>query len=204
MSLMPQEIMFKEAYVITQAAKKLGNTLDPVIEMVTKNVIDEKNLLITGIGKNSYIAQKLASTYSSIGIPSYYFDCYNSLHGDLGLIRQGQLMMCFSKSGKTDELIHAFDLCGKKGAILININCNPEAEINKVVNKYNGINISLECEFEADQNGVAPTTSSALFLSLGDAIGCCVSANIGFDKSKFLQNHPGGALGAMLRQQLEQ
>lgn len=204
MKLLPQEVMFKEAYVISQVAKKLGNSLDETINIITQNVKNNQNLLITGIGKNSYIAKKLASTYSSIGIPSYYFDCYNALHGDLGLIRSDQLIMTFSKSGKTEELLHTIELCGKRGAKIININCNENAPINKIVSKYNGINISVECELEADYNNLAPTASSTLFLSLGDAVGCCVSANIDFDKPRFLQNHPGGTLGETLRHLLEE
>ena len=144
----------------------------------------------------------MAATFSSIGIPTFYLDSYNALHGDLGMVIKDQVVMAFSKSGKTQELLTTFEACGIKGAKLISITCNPTSSLGIITKKYNGYDIALPCEFEADENNLAPTCSSTLFLAVGDSIGCCVSSELKLTREDFLKNHPAGSLGSMLQHEL--
>lgn len=201
--MIPQEILFKEAYVILQTAKNMPNEINSVIDLVVENAGKNKHIIITGVGKNADIAEKMASTYSSIGIPSFYLDAYEALHGDLGMVVKDQLVIAYSKSGNTEELSSAFIACGKKGAKLVSITCNKDSDLGKISTKYNGIDVVLDCEFEADEHNLAPTCSSTLFLAIGDSIGCTASWKLKFSKEDFLTNHPGGSLGSMLKKELE-
>lgn len=199
----PQEVMFKEAYVILQNAKKITNELDQIIDLVYQNAKNNKHLIITGIGKNSDISKKLSATYSSMGIPTFYLDAYNALHGDLGMVLKDQILIGYSKSGNTPELNHTFEACGKKGAFLISITCCKDSHLGKITKKYHGIDLTLDCEFEADENNLAPTCSSSLFLVIGDAIGCCASSKLNFTRHDFLDRHPAGSLGKALKKEFE-
>lgn len=200
MIVSPQEVLFKEAYCILQVAKNLTNELDPIIDIIYNNVIDNKHTIITGIGKNSDIACKMAATYSSIGIPSFYLDAYKALHGDLGVVLPNSIVIGLSKSGNTEELNYTFEACGQRGAKLVSLTCNKESSLGKITNKFNGIDVSFVCEGEADEHNLAPTSSSTLFLAIGDAIGCSVSSRLNWSKDQFLINHPAGSLGRQLRQ----
>lgn len=200
--MLPQEVLFKEAYVILQAAKSISNELDPVIDCIVANKVKGFHLILSGAGKNANIAQKAADTFSSMDIPSFYLDAYSALHGDIGVVLKDQLIIGLSKSGNTEELNVAFDIAGKKGAKLVGITCNKEAGLGKICKKYNGIEVYVPCEFEADALNVAPTCSSTLLLSICDAIGCVAAEKLGLTKEKFLENHPAGSLGTQLRKEL--
>jgi arabinose-5-phosphate isomerase len=201
MIISPQEVLFKEAHCILQVAKNLGNELDPIIELIYNNVIDGKHTIITGIGKNSDIACKMAATYSSIGIPAFYLDAYKALHGDLGVVLPGSVIVGLSKSGNTEELNYTFEACGKRGAKLISLTCNKESSLGKITKRFEGIDVAFVCEGEADEHNLAPTSSSTLFLAIGDAIGCSVSSRLLWSREQFLMNHPAGSLGKQLRQE---
>ncbi len=199
-----QEVMFKEAYIIIQNAKKITNELDPVVDLIVNSVKQDHHIILTGIGKNSDICKKMAATYCSIGIPAFYLDSYHALHGDLGVILPNRVVISFSKSGNTPELVHTFEAAGKIGAKLVSITCNPNSEVGKTTKKYNGTDIVLDCEFEVDALNTAPTASSTLFLTIGDAIGCVASEKLGFTKEDFLLRHPAGSLGSSLKKELHQ
>jgi arabinose-5-phosphate isomerase len=200
--MIPNEVLFREAYAILQAAKTITNELDTVINLIVENVRSQRYIILTGIGKNASIAQKVSSTYSSIGIPSFYLDGFSALHGDLGMIVKNQLIIGFSKSGNTKELTQTFDACGTKGAMLVSITTNHNSTLGYMATKYNGINIVLPFDNEADEHGLAPTSSSTLFIAIGDAIGCTASSKLNFTKEQFLSNHPNGSLGEKLKKDL--
>lgn len=198
----PSEIMMKEAFTILQNAKSITNEFDPVIDLVVQSAKNNNIIFVGGIGKNRIIGEKMAATLTSLSIRTVYFSAFEFPHGDAGLILPGQLVIVFSKSGSTNELVDAFDQCGKRGAKLVAITCKKENELSILVNKYNGIHIGLTCEMEADEFEIVPSCSSTLFISIADAIGICASHRLGLTKEQFYQNHQGGQLGKQLKQEL--
>lgn len=202
--MLVEEALFKEAFVILQNAKALPKEINDVVELVVESAKVGRYVVNTGIGKNELIAQKAAATYNSLSIPSFFLDAYCSLHGDLGMITPGQLIIAYSKSGSTPELLSTFEACGKRNTKLVSITCTNDSALGKIAKSYNGLDIVLSCEFEADKLNVAPTCSSTLFIAIADAIGCAAAFRLGLTKEQFLANHPNGSLGNQLREELGQ
>jgi arabinose-5-phosphate isomerase len=197
------EVLMKEAYVLLQAAKFITNEFDPVIDLMIASVKNDKYIVCLGLGKNEIIAMKFATTNNSFGISSICLDSTNAQHGDLGATKSGQLVVCFSKSANTEELIITAEACCKKGCKLVAITCNAEEnKLSRLTLQYDGIHIPLPCEFECDALSLAPTASSTLFVAIADALACVVADKLGLTREQFYQNHPSGSLGKQLKEEL--
>lgn len=156
-------------------------------------------IVVTGIGKNAAIAKKSCETGASLGINTMYLDTANALHGDLGFVQREDIIFFLSKSGTTKETCELFrqvrvldiDTTG------ILVHCGDFA--------MNGadIDINLGNINEADLNGLAPTTSSTMFIAFLDTVFATLSYLMNFKKEDFLRLHPSGALGDKLREELE-
>jgi arabinose-5-phosphate isomerase len=197
------EVLLREAYILIQAAKFITNEFEPVVDLMLESVKNNKYIICLGLGKNEIISMKFATTNNSLGIPSICLDSTNAQHGDLGLARSGQLVICFSKSANTEELVITAEALCDRGCKLVAITCNSETnKLSKLTQQYNGIHISLSCEFECDALGLAPTASSTLFVAVADALACVVADKLGLTKEQFYANHPSGSLGAQLKKEL--
>jgi arabinose-5-phosphate isomerase len=196
------EVMMKEAFVILQNAKSITNEFEPVIDLVIQSAKDNNIIFVGGVGKNRIIGEKMAATLTSLSIRTVYFSAFEIPHGDLGLILKNQVVIVFSKSGNTAELLEAFNQCGERGAKLVAITCNKENKLKELTDKYDGIHIGLSCELEADKFSIVPSCSSTLFISVADAIGIAASDRLNLTKEQFYANHKGGSLGARLKKEL--
>jgi len=148
-----------------------------------------KNIFFSGMGKCSFVAGKLAATFSSLGIPSFELDCANALHGDVGKVRRGDIVFLFSKSGETDEVIQLAKFL-QPIAVTVAITCN-----NSSLVKLCDYSFIINEQSEACHLNLAPTTSTTCMLVVGDAIGVAASSALGFSKSDFHIKHPKGKLG---------
>lgn len=144
-------------------------------------------LVFTGVGKNGMIAHKLASTFNSLGIRSIFIDPVEALHGNMGFVQREDLVIALSKSGATQEL---YGFLEKLETSIILFHSN------KSYKKLPWIidNLYIPVEQEADQNNMAPTTSSICYMAVLQAIACEIST---VTKEGFKLNHPGGALGRL-------
>jgi arabinose-5-phosphate isomerase len=196
------EIMMKEAFVILQNAKSITNELDPVIDLVVENVKQKRWIGLTGIGKNEIIAIKSSATYNSLSIPSFFIDAATALHGDIGCVNKDQLIIAYSKSGNSIEVVNTLEECGRREAKIVCITCSKSNKMSELAEKYNGIHIGLSCDMEADFLDLVPSASSTLFIAVADAIGICAAEKLGLTKEKFHLNHPAGSLGQKLEEEL--
>lgn len=189
-----QEVLFKEAHTIIKAAKTITTQVEPIIEKILDT---DKHIAITGIGKNADIAKKIAATWSSLGIPSFYIDAYHALHGDLGMLKPGQVLIGLSRSGNTKELLAMFDHAGKLGVYICGLTCNKQSKLFEVIKKFDGYSLYIPCDFEADELNLAPTCSSTVLLAVGDSIGVVASSRLTpkFTIQTFHNLHPEGSLG---------
>lgn len=151
-------------------------------------------LVVTGIGKSAIIAQKIVATLNSTGTPSLFLHASEAIHGDLGMVQPGDVVICISKSGNSPEIKVLVPLLKRFGNILIGMTANKTSFLGKesdyVLNAY--------VEQEACPNNLAPTNSTTAQLVLGDALAVCLMELRNFKSEDFAKYHPGGALGKQL------
>lgn len=151
-------------------------------------------LVVTGIGKSAIIAQKIVATLNSTGTPSVFLHASEAIHGDLGMVQPGDVVICISKSGNSPEIKVLVPLLKRFGNVLIGMTGNKTSFLGKesdyVLNAY--------VEQEACPNNLAPTNSTTAQLVLGDALAVALMELKNFRSEDFAKYHPGGALGKQL------
>ena len=152
------------------------------------------NIVLMGIGKSGNIAAKISSTFSSTGTPSFYLNAAEASHGDLGSLKKNDILVIFSFSGETEEIVQIFPAFKSKVRSIVSITGNEESSIAK----YSNLNLHLEISEEACPLNLAPTTSSSAMLILGDALAIAILEARKFSPEDFAKNHPGGKLGKSL------
>ena len=152
------------------------------------------NIVLMGIGKSGNIAAKISSTFSSTGTPSFYLNAAEASHGDLGSLKKNDILVIFSFSGETEEIVQIFPTCKSKVRTIVSITGNEESSLAKNSN----LNLHLEISEEACPLNLAPTTSSSAMLILGDALAIAILEARKFSPEDFAKNHPGGKLGKSL------
>ena len=149
------------------------------------------NLFLMGIGKSGNIAEKICSTLSSTGTPAIYINAAEASHGDLGMLTKKDLLIVFSFSGETEEILKILPSCKKKVKDILSVTGNEKSTLSK----NSKISITLQIDEEACPMDLAPTTSSTSMLLLGDAIAISLLEAKNFSPKDFAENHPGGSLG---------
>ena len=148
-------------------------------------------IFFTGVGKNGHVAAKAASTFSSIGLPCFYINPVDSVHGDMGVINSKDLIIAVSKSGNTEELVNFLHHVHPKECTVVSIHSNPG---NKSL-VYSNLNINLHIEREAGHLNIVPTSSIAVFTIFLQSVACEISKRKELTLRQFVENHPGGSIG---------
>ena len=156
-------------------------------------------VILVGLGKSGLIAQKIAATLTSTGTPSLFLHAGESSHGDLGIITRQDVVIVFSYSGETSEILQTIGHIQAIGAPLIAMTGN----INSTLAKATNVHLSVAVEKEACPLGLAPTASSTATLALGDALAMCLLEQRKFSEEDFALFHPGGSLGRKLTIKIE-
>ncbi len=177
------------------AILNLENFVDDSFAEVVNNILSsEGRLIVTGIGKSANISQKLVSTLNSTGQPAVFMHAADAIHGDLGNIQKGDIVLCISKSGNTPEIKSLIPLIKGMGNIIVAISGNKDSFLAKNASW----NIDASVEKEACPNNLAPTTSTTAQLVMGDALAVCLLKARNFSDADFARFHPGGSLGKKL------
>ncbi len=168
-------------------------------------------IVVTGMGKSGIIARKIAATLNSTGTPALYMHPVEAVHGDLGMVVKGDLVMALSASGETEEILRLLATIKRLRVPLISLTgdalCAPKAAgkkaratTTKVSTLAAAADVALDCSVdkEACTLGLAPTASTTTMLALGDALAMTLSAKRGFKEEDFANLHPGGKLGKRL------
>ena len=156
-------------------------------------------VIFMGVGKSAHIGQKLAATFASLGIPSFFVHSTESMHGDLGMIECDDIVILMSNSGETKEVLQTIEPLHKIGSKLIAFTGSQDSNLAKKCDRV----LLYPKPVEADVNNLAPTSSTTMMLVLGDAIACEISEKRKFSRNDFHKFHPGGKLGASLEQEKE-
>ena len=151
-------------------------------------------VIFAGIGKSGLIARKISATFSSVGIPSFFCDPAQALHGDMGQIEKKDILIIFSYSGNTSELNNMLRYANRYRIKIIGIASKPDS----ILLKASDIKLILPKVKESDVTGMVPTSSTSIALLLGDCLATTVMRQKKFSKEKFKIFHPGGNIGSSL------
>jgi len=183
-----QKVLNIESEEILKAGKNISNNFsDAVNEILNCN----GRVVLSGMGKSGHVARKIASTFASTGTPAFFMHPGEASHGDLGMITKEDIVIFFSNSGQSDELISILPTIKRIGAKIIGISGNTNSELAN----ESDIHISAAVTKEACPLGLAPTASTSVSLALGDALAICVLDLREFTAKDFANSHPGGNLG---------
>jgi len=164
---------------------------DKVEELIDLMMKCKGKILFTGIGKNGHVAAKATSTMSSIGLPCFFIDAVDSVHGDMGVINKNDILIAISKSGNTDELINFLYHVNHKNCKIISIHSNTDNKSQQ----YSYLDINLHVDKEADHLNIVPTSSVAIFTIFLQSVACEISIRKNLTLNEFVKNHPGGSIG---------
>ena len=151
-------------------------------------------VILAGIGKSGLIARKISATFSSVGIPSFFCDPAQALHGDMGQIEKKDILIIFSYSGNTSELTNMLKYANRSRIKIIGVASKPDS----LLLKASDVKLLLPKVKESDVTGVVPTSSTSITLLLGDCLATTVMHKRNFSKEKFKIFHPGGNIGSSL------
>lgn len=183
----------QEAEALIDFSASIPDAMCQAVELVHSKK-NTSRLVCTGMGKSGHIASKVCATLISTGTPSQFLHPAEALHGDLGMILPNDIILAFSNSGETEEILRLLPF--------FRDNLNPVISIvgkeNSMLAKFSDICISYAIEKEACPHNLAPTTSTTLSLAIGDALAIGLMKNRSFTPIDFAKFHPGGSLGKKL------
>ena len=196
--------MSKQNYInlANKAANLQINELKKIKKVFNKSFIQAVDLILNckgkvilaGIGKSGLIARKISATFSSVGIPSFFCDPAQALHGDMGQIEKKDLLVVFSNSGNTSELINMLKYANRFRIKVIGV----ASKSDSILLKASDVKLLTPKVKESDVIGMVPTTSTSIALLLGDCLATIVMTKRKFSKEKFKVFHPGGNIGGSL------
>jgi len=180
-----------------------ARALQALIERVGESFVKAVDLLyncrgrviVTGMGKSGIIASKIAATLTSTGTAAIFMHAAEGVHGDLGLVRKDDVVICVSKSGNTGELTRLFPALRRIGVPIIALIGN----LRSALAERSDVVLDVSVQEEACPNDLAPTASSTAALAMGDALAVALLERRGFGPEEFAFLHPGGSLGKRLR-----
>jgi len=196
--LEPAALVRTEAAALEALATRLeGSMAEPfhrAVELILRCGHENGRVVVTGMGKSGIIAQKIAATLSSTGSPALFLHPAEAVHGDLGVLMRGDVVVALSASGETEEILRLLATLKRKGDALISFCCN----LNSTLAQASDVALDCGVEREACGLNLAPTASTTSMLALGDALAIAVSLRKGFRAEDFADLHPGGKLGKQL------
>jgi arabinose-5-phosphate isomerase len=196
--LKPADLVRTEAAALDALAARLDGPMAPdfdrAVELIVRCGESNGRVVVTGMGKSGIIAQKIAATLSSTGSPALFLHPAEAVHGDLGVLMAGDVVVALSASGETEEILRLLATLKRKGDALVSFCCNLQSTL------ATASDVVLDCGVEREACGMnlAPTASTTAMLALGDALAIAVSLRKGFRAEDFAELHPGGKLGKRL------
>ena len=186
-----REVLRLEGAELLRHADLIGDEIERAVNLI---LACKGKVIVTGVGKSGHIGVKIAATLASTGTPSFFVHPTEALHGDLGMIGKGDMVLAISFSGESEELVRILPHLKRFGVKIIAMARDKNSSLGKVSDEF----ISLGIVKEACPLGAAPTVSTTLTLALGDALAICLMRRRRFGKEDFANFHPGGSLGKRL------
>ena len=191
-----REVLDIEAHAIGALRPRIGRRFIQALDLILKC---KGRVVVSGMGKTGIIAQKFSATLASTGSPSLFLHSAEAIHGDLGRVTSGDVIIIISNSGQGDEIRQLVPLLKKIGSKIIALTGNR----NSILAQYSDVVLDVSVEQEACPFGLAPTASTTATLAMTDALAVCLLELKGFKEHDFAFYHPGGLLGKRLLLKVE-
>ncbi|MBL8048979.1 MAG: KpsF/GutQ family sugar-phosphate isomerase [Chthonomonas sp.] len=186
-----QRVLRQEANAIAHLADRLSTAFETAVDWMLAGT---GRVICCGIGKSGHVARKTAGTLASTGTPSMFLHAAEAVHGDLGMVTSQDIVLLYTHSGETDELVKLFASLSMIGARTILITGRPDSSAGRLADLVLDTGVTEE----ACSNNLAPTTSTTVMMALSDALAVAVMEQRGFSREDFARFHPAGALGKRL------
>src|ERR1035437_2142050 len=186
-----------EALALSAMAERIDASFERAIDLILRS---PGRVIVSGMGKSGLVGQKIASTMASTGTPAFFLHPAEGIHGDLGMIMTGDVVIAISNSGETEEVLRILPVIKRLGAHLISMSGNPASTLARRSDVFLDISVGEE----ACPLGLAPTASTTATLAMGDALAVALLVKRGFKAEDFAIFHPGGALGKKLILRVEE
>lgn len=183
-----RKVVEAELRAVNGLLQRVGASFAQAVEMI---LACKGRLVVTGLGKPGFVAQKISATFASTGTPSLYLHPAEALHGDLGRVTRDDVVLALSNSGRTEEIVRLLGPVGRIGAKVIAMT----GDVNSPLAEQADVVLDIGNVEEACPLGLAPTASSTVLLVLGDALAMTVLDNRSFGNDDYALIHPGGSLG---------
>jgi arabinose-5-phosphate isomerase len=188
-----RRVLAIEARGLHEIAERLDERFDEAVHLLLRC---RGRIVVTGMGKSGIIAQKIAATFSSIGMPAYFMHPAEAIHGDLGMIVGGDVVVAVSNSGETAELVRLLEIIRRLGASIVAMSGRKDSTLGRYADAHLDVGVSVEaCGLD-----LVPTASTTAALAMGDALAVACSERRGLTADSFAVYHPGGRLGRKLLQ----
>ncbi len=201
MALQPKTVLSRarsciriEQDALRETARSLGSEFVATARAVDAVSCAGGKLIFTGVGKNAPVAQKIAATFNSTGVSSCFLDATQALHGDLGLVDEGDLVFLLSNSGQSEEILRLVPVLKRFGVRLVAFTSNPASDLARNTE----LKLLYRVPREACPLKLAPTASTTAALALGDALAMVLLEARGLTRDDFAKYHPAGNLGRVL------
>ena len=186
-----------EAQAISDLADLVDGEFSRAVELL---LACQGRVVISGMGKSGLICQKIASTMASTGTPAFFLHPAEGIHGDLGMLMKGDVVIAVSNSGETDEIVRILPVITRMGLPLVAMSGNPRSSLRRAADVF----LDISIKEEACPLGLAPTASTTATLAMGDALAVALLVRRGFKEEDFALFHPGGTLGRKLLLKVEE
>lgn len=184
---------------VSAVSVRLGEDFINAVETIRAALERRNKIVVLGVGKSGHIGEKIAATLTSTGSTAVVLNSLNALHGDLGIVDDGDVVLAFSYSGETQELLAVLPAIVRFGLPIIAVTGGRESTLAKSASSVLDVSVSQE----ACPLNLAPTSSTTAMLVLGDALAMVLLESRGFKKEDFAKYHPGGSLGRTLLLKVE-
>lgn len=185
-------VLAVEASAIEGLRKKMDERFGKAVDLLKSA---RGKVVVTGMGKSGLIGRKIAATLASTGTPAFFLHAGDGIHGDLGMVRRGDVVIALSNSGETEEIVRLLPMFQRMGLPVIAMTGKPESTLGR----YADVVLDVGVPEEACPLGLAPTASTTAALAMGDALAVVLFDEKGFSEEDFARLHPGGALGRRLQ-----
>ena len=188
-----------EIDALRQTRARLDKSFSAAVDLIVGALRNHNKIIVTGVGKSGNLAHKIAATFTSTGTTSVVLDAVNALHGDLGIVSDGDVVLAMSYSGETEELLRILPAMKRFDVKIIAMTARPKSQIAQ----YSEVVLNVFVKKEACPFNLAPTSSTTAMLAMGDALAMCVLDARGFKKADYAKLHPAGAIGSTMLVQIK-
>lgn len=189
-----------EIFELQRLRDRLGESFARAVSLIKDCIEARGKIVVLGVGKSGHIGAKIAATLTSTGSPAVVLDSLNAMHGDLGMVADGDVVLALSASGETEELLRILPALTRFQVRIIALCGDPKSTLAQNCEVLLDVNI----EQEACPLNLAPTSSTTVMLALGDALAMVLLEARGFQKEDFARFHPGGMVGRSLLMRVHQ